>query len=182
MGRLGPRDDALGPRELDTGLKCLVLRVRSRLHVPVLHQHGERRGVAVIAKPARMHRRGHEGVAERVHGDQRRHLAGIAEVVRELTAREGGTGRGLRRDERGVELAGQLVAHEGIGEPGVIRTTAHAADDEVGLLTRHLHLLLRLEPDHRLMEQHVVQDAAERIVRVVVRGRHLDGLADRDPE
>ena len=51
-----------------------------------------------------------------------------------------------------------------------------------GLVVRLLELLLGLEADHRLVHQHVVEHAAQRVLRVVARGRVLDRLADGDAE
>ena len=66
--------------------------------------------------------------------------------------------------------------------PAEVRAAAGAADHDVRLLAGHRHLLDRLLPDHRLVQQDVVQDAAQRVLRVLVGGGHLDRLADRDPQ
>src|SRR5829696_3700446 len=47
--RLRGRHDPLRSSELYARVEHLVLRVRPGLHVPVLHQHGERGRVAVVA-------------------------------------------------------------------------------------------------------------------------------------
>ena len=60
-----------------------------------------------------------------------RHLPRVAEVVGELTPGQAG-GR-LGGYERGIELPSQLVGHERIGEARVVRTPAHAPDDEPGI-------------------------------------------------
>ncbi len=73
-------------------------------------------------------------------------------------------------------------AHEREGKAGEVGAAADAADDHVGLLAGELHLQRRLLPDHGLVQQHVVQHGAERVVGVIARGGHLDGLGDRDPE
>ena len=57
-----------------------------------------------------------------------------------------------------------------------------AADDDVRPVAGHLHLLDRLDADHRLVDQHVVEHAAERIVGVGVLGGDLDRLGDGDAE
>ena len=66
--------------------------------------------------------------------------------------------------------------------PGEVRATAGAADDDVGRLAGHPHLLDRLLADDGLMEEHVVEDRAEGVLRVVAGRRVLDRLADRHPE
>ena len=67
------------------------------------------------------------------------------------------------------------------GEAGEVRAAARAADDDVGILARHLHLLERLEADDGLVHQHVAEHRAEAVLlRAAARRRHLDGLGDRD--
>ena len=121
-------------------------------------------------------------MAEREHRQQRRHLAGVAEVVAELALRERGACGRLGREEPRPGLAAEPVCHERVREACEVRTAAHAADHDVGLLAGHLHLLLCFLPNDRLVQQHVVEDRSERVVRVLVRGGDLDRLADRDPK
>ena len=45
-----------------------------------------------------------------------------------------------------------------------------------------LHLQLGFLADHGLVQHHVIEHAAQRVVGVVVGGRVLDRFADRDPE
>ena len=68
----------------------------------------------------------------------------------------------------------QLVADEGIREAGEVRASSDAGDDHVRILPRHLHLLFGLQADDRLVEQDVVDDRAQRVLGVVMRGRILD--------
>src|SRR5829696_4488497 len=134
-----------------------------------------------IAEAARVDRGGDEVVAEGVHGDERRQLAGVAEVVRIDAARQGRARGGLARED--VDLAaGDLLADERKREPGEVRAAAHAADHDVRERAGELHLRDRLLPDHRLVEEHVVEDAAERVRGVVALRRVLDRLRDRDAE
>ena len=49
-------------------------------------------------------------------------------------------------------------------------------------IARHLKLQQRLLADDRLVQQHVVEHRTERVARIGVRGSHLDGLGDRDPQ
>src|SRR5207248_6418131 len=79
-------------------------------------------------------------------------------------------------------LPRRLVGEEREGEPREIRSAAVAADDHVGILARELHLLLRLLPDDRLVQEHVVQDAPESVFRVVVGRGVLDRLGDGDAQ
>ena len=54
--------------------------------------------------------------------------------------------------------------------------------DDVGERAGELHLRERLLADDRLVQEHVVEHAAERVGRVLAPRRVLDRLGDRDPE
>src|SRR5262249_12715310 len=79
-------------------------------------------------------------------------------------------------------LAGELVGGEREGEPGEVGAAAGAADDDVRLVVGLRELLLRFEADDRLVGQHVIEHAAQRVLRVLARGRVLHRLADGDAE
>ena len=55
-------------------------------------------------------------------------------------------------------------------------------DHDVGVLAGHLHLGERLLPDHRLVQQHVVEHRAQRVVGVRILGGDLDRLGDGDAQ
>ena len=59
---------------------------------------------------------------------------------------------------------------------------ADAAYDDVGILAGHLHLLLRLEADHGLVKQYMVDDGAQRVLGILMCRGILDRFGDRDPE
>ncbi len=128
--------------------------------------------------------RRHEAVAERVHPHQRGHHARVAEVVGVDATGQAGRRRRLDRDHPQVlRLAGQLVGQERVGEAGEVAAPADAADDDVRVGPGHVELALRLDPDHGLVQEHVVEDGAERVLRGgLVRHRVLDRLADREAE
>ena len=67
-------------------------------------------------------------------------------------------------------------------EAGEVRAAADAADDDVRERVRELELGDRLLADHGLVQQHVVEHRAERVVGVLVLRRDLDRLGDRDPQ
>src|SRR5262249_33348021 len=135
----------------------------------------------VIAKTTRADRRRHEVVAERMHRHEWGELARVAEVVGEHTPCQGWTGRWFAREN--VDLApGDLLPQERKRQAGEIRAAADTADDEVGERARQLHLRQRLLPDHSLVQEHVVENAPERVGRVLPTGRVLDRLRDRNPE
>ena len=88
----------------------------------------------------------------------------------------------LDRDDPIRRLAAQLPAQEREGQPREVGAAAGATDDDVRLLAGHRHLLDRLLPDDRLMQQHVVEDRTQRVLRVVPAAGVLDRLTDGDPE
>ncbi len=109
-------------------------------------------------------------------------LGRVSEVVRVHAARQ--RRRRLRlhgHDSIGAALA-EVQAQERERQPREVRPAAGAADDDVGLLAGHRHLLERFLADHRLMQQDVVEDGAQRVLGVVARRGILDGLADGDPQ
>ena len=135
----------------------------------------------MVAQPAGVDRGRDEVVAERVHRDERRQLARVAEVVGEEPARQRRARRRLAGEHVDV-AAGDLLAQEREREAGEVRAAADAADDDVREGAGELHLRERLLADHRLVQQHVVEHAAERVRGVVAPGRVLDRLRDRDAE
>src|SRR5204862_422830 len=138
---------------------------------------------AVVAETARVERRRNEGVAERVHLDERREADRVTEVVDVLALREARTGARLDGDDAELlPLAGELIGKKRKGEAREVRAAADAAHEDVRLRVRLLELLSHLEADDGLVHEDVVEHAAERVLRVVARRRVLDRLADRDPE
>ena len=123
-----------------------------------------------------------EGVAQGVHPQQGRRLRRIAEVVGVLAAGEGRTGLRLGGDEAGALAIYEAVTHEGEAKAGVVGAAAHAADDDVRVVARHLHLLHRLLADDGLVEEDVVEDGAQGVVGVVLGGGVLRRLRDGDAE
>ena len=82
----------------------------------------------------------------------------------------------------GVLALPDLGADEGEGEAGEVAAATGAGDDYVRIVAGHGHLLHRLLADHGLMQEHVVEHAAEAVFGVVVGGGHLHRLGDGDAE
>ena len=117
----------------------------------------------MVAQAAGVDGRRDELVAERVHGKQRRHLGDVAVVVGVGRLGEGRAGLGLDRDDLDLGAV-DLVGDEGEGEAGEVGAAAGAADDHVAACLAGLReLLLGLEADDGLVEQDVVEHAAERV-------------------
>ena len=145
---------------------------------PVCTRLADDRRVAVVAEPAGVDGRRHEVVAERVHRQQRRHAGGVAEVVVEAALGERRARRRLDRHEPHVR-----VLDERQGDAAEVRAAAARRDDDVGArLAGQRQLLLRLQADHRLVQQHVVEHRAERVVGVVAAGGVAHGVGDGDAE
>jgi hypothetical protein len=121
-------------------------------------------------------------VAEGVHLHQRREPGRVAEVVRVDALGERGARGGLHGPERGAHLAAQLLAQEREREPAEVGPAAGAADDDVGRLAERRQLLQALLPDDGLVEQDVVEHAAQAVLGVGAGGRHLHRLGDGNPE
>ena len=111
----------------------------------------------MVAQSTRMDGRRHKAVTECVHFDDRSHFCSITiiEGVRSLGDRWGGCW--LDRNQTGTLAVLNILAQEGIGDPGEVRAAAHASDDHIGVFPGHVHLFKRLFPDHRLMCEHMVQ-------------------------
>ena len=162
--------------------KHLGLRVGARFDQPELLQEADQRRHPVIAQPAGMEARRHEGRTERVHLDQRRQMPGVAEIIGVFAARQARAGRRLAGDDAQLAAAAQPRADEREGDAGEIAAAAGAADDDVGIVAGHLELRHRLLADDRLVQQHVVEHAAERVFGVGVLRGDLDRLADGDAQ
>ena len=122
-------------------------------------------------------------MAERVHLDQRREAHGVAEVVDVPALGEAGARGRLHRDDADLlVLAGELVGREGEGQACEVGAAARAADHDVGGVVGLLELLPGLEADHGLVHEHVVEHAAQRVLRVVAGGGIFHRLADGDAE
>ena len=132
----------------------------------------------MVAQPAGVDRRRHEVVAERVHRQQRRHARGVAEVVVEAPSVSVGHDDGSTATSR-TSASGT----NGSAMPPRFEPPPQHADHDVGpRLARERELLLRLEPDDGLVQQHVVEHRAERVVRVVARRGVAHRVADREAE
>jgi hypothetical protein len=125
---------------------------------------------------------GDEAVAERVHLHQRREPGRVAEVVGVDALGERGARRGLHGPELRAHPAGELLAHEREREPAEVGPAAGASDHDVGRLAERRQLLQALLADDGLVEQDVVEHAAQAVLGVGVGGRHLHRLRDGDPK
>ena len=144
---------------------------------------GQQRRHAVVAQAPGVDGIGHEVVAQGVHLHQRGQPGRVAEVVGVDAVGERRARRRLDRPDGRVHRAGQLLAQEGEGQPPEVRPAAGAPDDQVGRASPGLAQLQEgLLADDRLVQEHVVEHAAQRVAHLGVLGRHLDGLGDGDAQ
>ena len=66
---------------------------------------------------------------------------------------------------------GQVLMQEGVGETRKIRAAPGTADDKVGILAGHLHLLQGFLADDSLVHQYVTQHRPGRIFLAAAAGR-----------
>ena len=182
MAGLRRRKNGLHLGKLNRCVEYIGLLDRNRLHITVVVQLGEDRAHAVVAQAACVVGRGHEAVAERVHAGQRRNVAGIAEIVNVLAAREGRAGRRLNRNDARVSLAEQFILHERGDQAAEVGAAAGTADHDIRILVEHLHSLLALQTDDGLVQQHLIEHGAEYIAVALVCSSHFNGLRNRTAE
>ncbi len=117
-----------------------------------------------------------------MHLDQRRKLGRVAVVVGVFTLRHLGTGRWLHRHETRLPPLAQPLPQEGKGDAAEVTAAADATNDHVRIGARGLHLLQRLLPDDRLLDEDVVEHAAQRVLGLRVLHRQLHRLTDGDTQ
>jgi hypothetical protein len=180
MVGLGRGHDAFGTRKQHAGGEAVVLRVGVASIRFSFLQVADQRRHAVVAQAAGMKARRREGAAQRVHLGQRRQVRGVAKVVGELAARQAGAGGGFHRHDAALLglAAAQLLADEGEGDAREVAAATGAADDHVGVVAGHFQLQHGLLADDGLVHQHVVEHRAQRVLGVVIRGRHFHRFAD----
>src|SRR5215218_8025081 len=177
MRHLGRRHYTLRPGEHDPGLEGGVLGVCPRLDESLVRQRRNYGGVAVVTQAPCMYAARHERVSQRVHLHHRGGACSVPEVVGVAALRKRrARGRLDGHDARALTVL-QVLADEGESDAAEVRAAPDTADHHVGVLAGQLHLLERFLPDHGLVQQHVVQDAPERVLGVVVLDRVLDRLA-----
>ena len=181
----GRRDDALGAGELHAGLEGGDLRHRHRLDQAFVQQLRHQRRIAVVAQAAGVDAGRHEVVAQRVHLHQRRVAGDVAVVVGVDALGQRRAGGRLDRHAaqvRSALVAGRLVGEEGEGDAAEAGTAAAGAEDHVRVEADLVELLLGFEADHGLVQQHVIQHRAQRVVGVGIGGGFLDGFGNGDAE
>ena len=141
-------------------------------------QLGDDAAHAVVAQAAGVVGRGDEAVAQRVHLGHGADHAGVAEVILEHAAGQAGAGSRLYGDDAVVGLAPEHLAHEGRDQAAQIGAAAGAADDDIGLDAVLLQRGLGLKADDGLVQQHLIQHAAQHVAVALAGGGGLHGLAD----
>src|SRR5271167_1608252 len=117
-----------------------------------------------------------------MHLYQRRQVPRVPEIIGVFAARQARAGRGLAGDDARLGTATQARADKREGNAGEIASATGAADNDVGIVAGHLELRDRLLADDGLVQQYMVEDAAEGILGVGMLGGDFDRLADGYPE
>ena len=107
--------------------------------------------------------RGDKVGTQSVHLGKRCYHAGVAEVIDELASGEGGTGGRLNGNEAVVPLTSEHLTHEGGYKSAQVGTAAGTADDDIGYYAVFIHGNLGLKADNGLVEQNLVENAAQNI-------------------
>ena len=121
---------------------------------------------------------GDEAIAQGVHLGHGADLAGVAEIIPEHAPGQAGAGGRLHSDDAVIRLAPQHFAYERGDQSAQVGAAAGAADDHIRLNAVLVQRGLGLQADDGLVQQHLVQHAAQHIAGVGGGGRALHGLAD----
>ena len=130
----------------------------------------------MIAQSARVNPRRNERRSQGMHLHQRRQVPGISEIVGELAFGQAGAGGRFHRHNACPALALDLAAHIGHHQSRKVRSPAGAAHNHIGLVSGQRHLLQGFLADHRLVQQHMIQHAAQRVFGVRVFRGHFHGF------
>ncbi len=130
----------------------------------------------MVAQAARMVGGRHKAMAKGIHLCQRRHLAGVAEIIRVFAACERRAGSRLNGKNLRVGFAGQFIAHIRCNQSAEVRAAARAADDDIRGFAQNIHCGLGFQANNGLVQQHLIEYRAEHIA-VIIRGNSLfDGF------
>jgi len=178
MSDLSMYRDMSEPKRRPQRLRALELAATTRWALPSDRVHTSPSSPARRNHlyPTAMEARWKESRAQRMHLQGWRQVRGVAKVVGVFSARQRGAGGGFGGNDANFPAATQLLADEGKGEAREVRTASGAADNDVRLGSEALHLLDRLDADHRLMHQDMVQNAAQSIFGVIMGCSDLDGF------
>ena len=136
----------------------------------------------MVAKASGVDRIRNERMAEGVHLHERGHARGVAEVIAVLALGQARAGGWFDATDGRVHVAGHLLSKEREGEAAEVRSATGATNKNVGGLADLGELQECFLADDRLMHQHVVEHAAERVAGVRIGDGHGDRLGDRDAE
>ena len=103
----------------------------------------------------------------------------VAEIIDIFASGEGRAGCRLDRYDIVVCFAAQLLAHERRDEAAEIGSAACATDDHVSLYIVHLERRLGLQTDDRLVQQNLVENAAQHIAVTFCSDSDFNRFGDR---
>ena len=121
---------------------------------------------------------GNEAAAQGVHFRQGAYPTGVAEIVAEPASGQTGAGGGLHGDDLIPGLAPEHFPHKGGDESPQIGPASGAADDYVRMHAVFIQGQLCLQTNDALVQQHLVEHAAQHIAVVLSAGGVFHCLAD----
>ena len=135
----------------------------------------------MVAKSAGVDSGGDKGMPQGVHLYDGGHLGRVPVVVAIQPLGEGGAGRGLHSHK--TDLFPLFFLREvGKAESGKVASSSHASDEDIGFHPDLFQLRFGLQPDDRLVENDMVEYAAQRIPGIFPFDGIIHGLADGDPQ
>ncbi len=176
------RNDALGLGKGESGGEGFELGDGRGFHLAGVQHVADQRAHAVVAESAGVESGGDKGAAQGVHFYQRGEVPGVAEVVGEFAFGQARAGRGFHAYGADVALATQFLADVGEGHAGEVGSAAGATHDHIRGVVGHGQLLHAFLADDGLVQEHVVEHAAQRILGVFALYGQFHGLGDRDAE
>ena len=136
----------------------------------------------MITQTARVDTGGNEIVPERIHHRDGRHFGGVAVIVRELALGQLGAGRGFDGDIVGLGAFRQRLMNKRERAAREVGPAAVAADDNIRVFVNQLKLFFGFKTNNGLVQNHVVQYAAERIMRILSHRGVFHGFGYCDAE
>ena len=122
-------------------------------------------------------------MAQGIHLKKRGQASHITKIIGIGPLGQGGAGLGLSANNPQVRfLSLDFIFDKGQECSGEIGTPPNATHDNIGIGAGLLHLLHCFLADYGLMEENMVEHAAQGILRIIMGGSIFHGFADRHPQ
>ena len=171
------RNKPFGSGPLHPGRKSFNLVKCPGLDDFFFEQVADDRRHPMIPEAARVDGCRYEIVSQGVHGQKGSGHGRIPEIVGKRTTGHGWARGGLCRDNRDI-LAVDLVPHIRETDPRKVAAPTGAPHNHIGIDADFLQLLLGFQSHNRLMQEHMIQNAPQRIARLLIGNSIFNGLAN----